>query len=93
MSNPYKLSSTLKNTHEELIRTILRGLGSKQSFTRDDLVARSGLHRNTLARFLNDGNLSVTTLIDLAVAVDELEYEAEPTHYINEAIERRRART
>jgi len=86
------IAEQFNNAHEDLTRTIYRAIGSRRAYTRDDISERSGIHRNTLARFLNGGNLALATLVELATAIDSLEYDTDPTRYINEAIEQRRAR-
>jgi hypothetical protein len=42
-------------------------------YSREDIAEMSGIHLNTIGRFLSGGNLSINTLIDLAHAVDTLE--------------------
>jgi hypothetical protein len=78
------LSGQLNKAHVDLKQTIFTALGSRGAYTRQDIVAESGLHRNTLARFLAGGNLSIDTLLWLAVVIDCLEWEHDPARLIAE---------
>ena len=79
-----ELSEQLNKAYVDLKQTVFTALGSRGAYTRKDIVAESGLHRNTLARFLAGGNLSIDTLLWLAVAIDRLEWEHDPARLIAE---------
>ena len=78
------LSGQLDKVYTDLQQTVLTALGSRGAYTRQDIVDESGIHRNTLARFLAGGNLSIDTLMWLAVAIDRLEWEHDPARLIAE---------
>ena len=78
------LSGQLDKVYTDLQQTVLTALGSRGAYTRQDIVDESGIHRNTLARFLAGGNLSIDTLLWLAVAIDRLEWEHDPARLIAE---------
>ena len=87
MSN---IAEQFKGAHDDLKRTIFRAIGSRSAYTRNDISEHSGIHRNTLARWLHGGEASLSTLITLASTVDYLEYSTNVDRHISEAKTKRR---
>ena len=70
--NTNPIANQLTDVIKNLQRRILVA-SNKHLWTREDLALVSQIHRNTIARFLSGGNLSLDTLLILSKGVDELE--------------------
>ncbi|MDA8647197.1 hypothetical protein N9L75_03800 [Porticoccaceae bacterium] len=66
------IAEQMLHANESLKRKILRAKSSRL-FSREDVANLSGIHINTVARFLSGGNLRIETIVQIAKAVDQLE--------------------